>query len=485
MHQDAPDHFVHLRNFPLGSRPILIDRFLRGLRVSHSANRMPAGYGFDTGQKSLRPNSNTTRQMPRDGTLEPAEWLADLHRLRSLLKTDPGSLGCNDLNKNEPKAWERISDTRFHLKHVNPPPRPCEGMELRHELEGRGIVRRQISDGSPFFQIVQPSGANSTYQVNCLKADPVQHILGRQDKLKDGKDHRAPHSPNKKQRLKNPFSASKFLRLSRPALSTAEIEEEVPHLVPKQTKSRHSRQISQSKLNSSFLPFFGPRAKLGDGSPCQETFSYHTSGKQRGRSKTESGPKPCVLETTPPALTPYSLELEVMKGASTTSLPVMQSRTPVALDPKLATGCSHIEWREAEPMQVASPVSTAPSSDVLPSRGVSQHSLPRPPSTRGTSQASNTDSNFGLSAHSKRQPLSKPIVCPTPAPTGPLPPLPEWKGFPDSQKSKPIVIASDQTSTPDASPRNASDVEDHVVIGTERSASKRFPQKAIGQERSP
>ena len=436
------------------------------------------GYGFDTGQKPHRSDAQPTKQMPRGAVQERSEWMGDLAQL---LKTDPHSHGLSP-DAGLPEAGsskKRFSNVSFQPKQIKYLLRPRSERHRANDMDIRGVARRKVAGGQPFYQILPQAGANSTYQVNGPADEPVRHAPAAALDEWEKADLPSPRkSPKKKRRSRKPLSASTFLGLPQPSFhNMTDIEREIPHLVPKKTKSRHSRQISASKLNANQLStsarfrstvesqsWDGPALQVGDrmrvGAVANPTPADVTLGAM--------GAAPALHTSTANAdLAPSTTGALQTRGRTRASLgltPIVTTKQPLG---------------PTRDRAVATPnLSVVPSSEVLSPENPSDRSDRRSPGTRATSPSSPPTPSAMVSPTSADAARGQPPGCPTPAPTGPLPPLPEQDGRAGARRSKPIVIASDTMPTPEASPAKSSPREPVVGPKSPRRKLESYPRTA-------
>ena len=452
---------------------------------------MAGGYGFDTGQKPHRPETRPARQTPR-GTAreEECEWVRDLNNVKSLLSTEPRSSTAVSPAEVPPLSSKRVSRLPFQSKQIKHMLRlrleKQSERQLDVEMEIRNIARREATDGRPFYQILDPSATGSTYQVNHQGDDSVKPSpLGKLHQWKKPDPPNAATSPKKKRRSRKALSASTFLGLPPPSFNMTNFEEDIPHLTSKKTKSRHSRQISPSKLNASHLPTFARfrgKAESADYNkmPLQSENLGQDGCIQEAKLRQDPAPQGAGPSLNPPASQPVSpTKLSSgpqMTGRARPSL----SLTPIRTERQAQAAGPH----PTQVTQVTPNPSVVPSSEILSLGEPSDHSNWRSTGTRATSETSKTTSSAIPSSQSIEIPRHRTSECPTPAPTGPLPPLPEGEGLPDGRWSKPLVIASDLMPTPDVSPQKSSPIRPTKISTSPGQRLDTFPQRNSSHDKS-
>ena len=421
---------------------------------------MAGGYGFNTGQKTQRPETRPAKQKPR-GTAreEESQWVKDLNNVKLLLSTEPGGsmpVSSAEVPHLSSRSVSKLPFRSKQIKHMlRLRPEKQSETQVDGEMEVRNVARRKATDGRLFYQILDPSAAGSTYQVNRRGDDSVnQHLFGKSHQWKTSELPNAAPSPRKKRRSRKALSASNFLGLPPPSFNVTNFEEDIPHLTSKKTKSRHSRQISPSKLNAVQLPKFArfrgkPESALQSKMPLQSEDLEKTGFTQDPTLHLDSAPQGASSNFAASASQPVS----PMKRSSGPQL-TARGRPNLSLTPIKSD--KRPQGADPHPMQVTPEFSVVPSSEIWSPGEPSDQSHWRSTGTRATSDTSKATSSAIPSSQSNEIPRHRTSDCPTPAPTGPLPPLPEGEGLPNGRWSKPLVIASDNMPTPDVSPQKKS-----------------------------
>ena len=416
---------------------------------------MAGGYGFDTGQRPRRAETPLARQTPRGGVPERSEMSSELAQF---LRTDPRSFkpdaASEKGNAAAPLAKRPVSTSLQWkpIKHLLHPHRSEKSSG--NEMEIKGVARRQLRDGRPFFQILLPECANSTYCVNLPSEGPVEPPpVGKLDKWKRAIPQHE-KSSKKKRRSKKALSASTFLGLPQPNLNLTDMEQDIPHLIPKKTKSRHTRQMSPSKLNTSHLPYLARLRPNGD-NKGRNSFIVKSFEQKREEAIAESKAKQEAPTPSPThVMHAYANESRAPLNGTGEAPNWRRKRATYGLTPINTSKKS--QRAVQEPVKTVLDAPIVQSSEVAPPRDTIEPPDWRAQVSTKTSGASNGDSSAAVSPQSMEAKRSVPPGFPTPAPTGPLPPLPdEERGLP-GRRSNPIVIASDIMTAPEGSPQKKS-----------------------------
>ena len=436
------------------------------------------GYGFDTGQKPHRPETQPVRQVPRGAVPEKNEWLDELAHF---LSTDPRSLRLETQVKNPTLSWKRVSNLPFQPKQSKHLLRLRSERHMDTEMEIKGVARREITGGRPFYQILTADEVSSTYRVNCPANESVEpDQAARFSKGKRPEPRPVQKSPKKRRRSREPISTSTFLGLPKPSFNNmADIEREIPHLVPKKTKSRHSRQISASKLNSNNLLAFGRFRGKKEVEPLERAaplVNHKTIGSFLSPKVDSAAPGSLSAIKVPH---PTSSEVGAPINSASSSQPWGRTRASLGLT-HISMGGKHSEPVRDRALGTPNP-SIIPSSEILSPDDPSEYSDMRSHGTRATSQTS-TPAPSAMINPANIEMGRAPPGCPTPAPTGPLPPLPERTSLPNQRHSKPIVIASDIMPTPEVSPGKSSPTKSAASPQyPSQKLLERFPQRTAGR----